>query len=941
MKRFGVRRLARYYGGGLAFVALAALTLFVVLPALASNANDQVPPASGAGVMPVDVGVGGNQSCSSQGLFPNMTGVQQTTDPSPPQSGTALVASGNGWNFKLTAGALPGFQANKGQSLAVDSQGNAAIVGIAIKGGTDNLAYDYRPTAQGWVSSDTKLHAPASKFTDGTNPETGITQYYGVSQLVICWKPGPLTTIKGNAYKTISGNPGIPGLSVTLKDTSTPGTQTTTTDASGNYSFPAIPGDKYTVCISNPSTSGTTHFANTQSVPASDTGSCQGTTGTNGYSIASLPAGGSTDNFGFQPIASVTANAFLDNNGDGVNNSGDASASTGVQLFDASNNPIGSQQTTTGGSYTFNSLAVGQTYKVCLVTPSGGSYNETVPTSSTANEASCPVGYASIGYSFTLTSAGQTVSFGFQPLKTITVNTFIDNNGDGVFKSGDTAASTNVALFDSSNQLIGTQEPTSGGQYVFTVPINKTYTVCAVTPSGSYNETAPTSGASCPAGYASFGYSYTNLSANQTANFGFVPLKSITVNTFIDNNGDGVNNGGDIAASTNVALFNSSNQLIGTQEPTSSGQYVFTNVPIGQTYTVCAVTPSGGSFNETAPTSGASCPAGYASLGYSFAPLTTDQTVSFGFEPIGSLGGTVYQDNNGPAGVGADGKFEAGTDSPLSLWGVTLYDGSGTVVGTTTSDVNGQYSFSLPFDPTQTYRVCVTPPGSMGIYGQSEPLPTSPDNCLSPELQKGQTFQPSSSGSTVAENFGVDPAVPEAGCPPGPPTTFGFDNTSSGGSALQIKLAGCKARPQSFVFDSGSPGDPNYPWVSVWASDQTQPEVPLIERIVFPDPITGGKPTLQHLAYTDVFPYDPAASEQMAFCRLDPRDPSDLSGMTLANGFLNDSTKSQVLPATNAGTPTPATSCAISIRTYVDASGNSWLEAYVYTDIDGFTKGIG
>jgi hypothetical protein len=252
----------------------------------------------------------------------------------------------------------------------------------------------------------------------------------------------------------------------------------------------------------------------------------------------------------------------------------------------------------------------------------------------------------------------------------------------------------------------------------------------------------------------------------------------------------------------------------------------------------------------------------------------------------------------------------------------------------------GQYSFSLPFDPAQTYTVCVTP-FPAGLYGQSEPLPTSADNCTQPELQKGQTFQPGSSGAMVTENFGVDPAVPEGGCPPGPPTTFGFDNTASGGSALQIKLAGCKAKPQSFVFDSGAPDDPNFPWVSVWASDQTQPLVPLIERIVFPDAIVNGAPSLQHLAYTDAFPYDPAAAEQMAFCKLDPRDPSDLSGMTLAPGFTNDSTKSQVLPATNAGTPTPATSCAISIRTYVDASGNGFLEAYLYTDIDGFTKGIG
>jgi hypothetical protein len=804
---------------------LVGLTLFVVLPALASNVNDKVPPASGIGnVTPVDIGVGGNQSCSTQGLFPNMTDVQQTTDPSP---STGSYPSGHGWDFKLTIGALPGYPANKGQDLAVDSNGHAAIVGIAIKGGTDNLTYDYRTTSQGWVSADTLLHAPASKFT-ATNPESNITQYYGVSQLVICYKT-PLTTISGNAYKDISGAPPISGLTVTLNDTSTSNTQTTTTDTSGNYSFSAPPGDNYTVCISQPG------FGNVQTVPATDGtgGACAA--GTKGYSITNLSANVSGENFAFQPIASITASAFFDNNGSGTNDAGDAPASTGVQLFDSSNNPVGSQQTTTGGSYTFTNLGVGQTYEVCVVTPGGGSYNETVPTSSTPNEASCPSGYASVGYSFTLPTAGQTVSFGFQPLKNITVNAFFDNNGTGINDSGDTAAATSVQLFDSSNNPVGSPQTTTGGTTTFS------------------------------------------------------------------------------------------------------------NLPINKAYKVCAITPGGGSYNETVPTSStpneASCPSGYASLGYSFT-LSGDTPVSFGFQPVGSVSGTVYQDNNGPAGGGADGAFEPGTDTPLNLWTVTLYNGSDSLVGTTMSGDLGQYSFSLPFDPAQTYTVCVTP-FPAGLYGQSEPLPTSADNCTQPELQKGQTFQPGSSGAMVTENFGVDPAVPEGGCPPGPPTTFGFDNTASGGSALQIKLAGCKAKPQSFVFDSGAPDDPNFPWVSVWASDQTQPLVPLIERIVFPDAIVNGAPSLQHLAYTDAFPYDPAAAEQMAFCKLDPRDPSDLSGMTLAPGFTNDSTKSQVLPATNAGTPTPATSCAISIRTYVDASGNGFLEAYLYTDIDGFTKGIG
>jgi hypothetical protein len=133
----------------------------------------------------------------------------------------------------------------------------------------------------------------------------------------------------------------------------------------------------------------------------------------------------------------------------------------------------------------------------------------------------------------------------------------------------------------------------------------------------------------------------------------------------------------------------------------------------------------------------------------------------------------------------------------------------------------------------------------------------------------------------------------------------------------------------------------------VWASDQTQPLVPLIEKIVFPDPIVpnkneGGTPKYTGLSYTDAFPYDPGVAEPMPTCKVDPRDPSDPSGMSLPAGFTDAQLHSDVLPDKNGGpNPGTATSCVISVKTYVDAAGNTRLEAYVATDIDGFTRPIG
>src|SRR4029077_21031659 len=97
-----------------------------------------------------------------------------------------------------------------------------------------------------------------------------------------------------------SGEPGIPGVTLTLTGTTGAGvsvTQTTTTDANGLYQFTEPPGT-YTVAVTTP----------TGYIP---TVTCKGTTATDsnpspsGTTPAALPSGGSdqTIDFGFyQPV---------------------------------------------------------------------------------------------------------------------------------------------------------------------------------------------------------------------------------------------------------------------------------------------------------------------------------------------------------------------------------------------------------------------------------------------------------------------------------------------------------------------------------------------------------------------------------------------------------------------------------------------------------------
>jgi len=90
-------------------------------------------------------------------------------------------------------------------------------------------------------------------------------------------------------------------------------------------------------------------------------------------------------------------------------------------------------------------------------------------------------------------------------------------------------------------------------------------------------------------------------------------------------------------------------------------------------------------------------------------------------------------------------------------------------------------------------------------------------------------------------------------------------------------------------------------------------------RLPLPDAIQNGQPQYRNLFYEDGggFPVDASSLRQMQYCNLDPRDGSEF-GLNASAGVL----------------PSGETSCIISLRIYVDAAGNGWLEVYDYSLTD-------
>jgi hypothetical protein len=119
------------------------------------------------------------------------------------------------------------------------------------------------------------------------------------------------------------------------------------------------------------------------------------------------------------------------------------------------------------------------------------------------------------------------------------------------------------------------------------------------------------------------------------------------------------------------------------------------------------------------------------------------------------------------------------------------------------------------------------------------------------------------------------------------------------------------------VFNSGILN--GKPFVSYWVDDTSQAAVPTVEKVTLPDAIQNGQPQYRNLFYEDGggFPVDASSLRPMQYCNLDPRDGSEF-GLNASAGVL----------------PSGETSCIISLRIYVDAAGNGWLEVYDYSLTD-------
>ncbi len=540
-----------------------------------------------------------------------------------------------------------------------------------------------------------------------------------------------------------AGEPGIANVRVTLTGTDINGNsvnRTTVTDSEGRYLF-NVPAGSYTISVDPNSlapglAANPTYDENGIATP---------------HTTAVMVGIGQehvTANFGYNWAATgdVTGNTgtgaigdriWADADGDGRQDPGEPGLyGVTVELltagpdgrFGTADDVVAATTTTDyAGHYIFDDLAVGA-YVVRVTPPTG--YTQTGDPDSFGavcvacdNRTTTPI----------LLAPGDVyvnADFGYQPeagtSATIGDTLWVDANRNNTPDAGEPRlAGVSVVLIrdlngngiqDAGEPIIAATLTNQNGEYAFTgVPVTDgvgtdDYLVWV-------NDTANVLAELTPA-YDSDGSGTPNISAvadltpagNLDQDFAYAPPGhdagegSIGDTIFLDRNGSNGYNPGEGLEGVRVRLYASDGSTLLAETVTNeNGQYFFGNLPAG-TYVVRIATttlPNGGvGLTNTVDPDTPSPGNNQSTVTIGAGGINLNQDFGYVSSALNTIGGTIWNDTN------ADGTLAGGENGRFAGVTVALYNASGNLVATTTTDSNGNYAFiNLP---DGTYRVNVT-----------------------------------------------------------------------------------------------------------------------------------------------------------------------------------------------------------------------------------------
>lgn len=388
-----------------------------------------------------------------------------------------------------------------------------------------------------------------------------------------------------------------------------------------------------------------------------------------------------------------------------------------VELVGADGSVVATTKTDADGNYSFTGLDAG-TYTV-KVTKAGelAELTQTEDPDGTKDNASGAIALNADN------PVRENINFGYIKKHAISGTVYLDQNRDKMKDTGDIDLSgVTVNLLGKDGNVVATTTTDANGNYSFTGLNDGTYTV-QVDKTGSLADKEQTEDPSGKADSRSQAITFTRSDPDViNVNFGYADDYSIHGLVYRDGDRNETHSATEKGyANQTVELRDKDGKVVATTTTDENGAYSFSKLPAGD-YSVKVVKDGAlTDLDQTEdPDSTKDSTSGVISLGNDH---RTETDVNFGYIANNSINGTIYRDGD------RDGK-KGDTEGRYSGVTVQLLDKDGKVIGTTTTDKDGKYSFEHL--PDGTYSVKVVKDGALTDTDQTGDPDNKLDNASEP-----------------------------------------------------------------------------------------------------------------------------------------------------------------------------------------------------------------